>query len=84
MSELNFVETVYKRLQKWVNGRETKIEFNEDFINEIKASIERLEKRWFTIDDAVAYMKCTEELNPSLDEDVALKRMDKISSKYNT
>lgn len=36
----------------------------------------------FSVDDAVAYCQCMEEFNPTLEEDVALERMDKLREKY--
>lgn len=36
----------------------------------------------FSINDAVAVIRCREEVNPDLDEDIALKRMKAIGSKY--
>lgn len=36
----------------------------------------------FSINDAVAVIRCREEVSPDLDEDVALKRMKEIGSKY--
>jgi len=36
----------------------------------------------FSLEDAISYMRCTEEVSPFLDEDLALSRMKKISSKY--
>lgn len=40
-----------------------------------------LENGWKE-DDIVAYFKLTEEFNPELEEDVALRRMAKITEKY--
>ncbi len=36
----------------------------------------------WTMGDAKAYFMCAEELNPSLDEETALRRMDAIRAKY--
>jgi hypothetical protein len=44
--------------------------------------IGNLHKLGFTVDDATAYCRCMEEVNPDLDEHVALERMEKIRSKY--
>jgi hypothetical protein len=35
-----------------------------------------------SLNDAVRYARCFEEVNPELPEDVALKRMKEISDKY--
>jgi hypothetical protein len=42
----------------------------------------RLHRDGFSVDDAVAYLSCMEEVDPSLDEDVALERMNSIRAKY--
>jgi hypothetical protein len=44
--------------------------------------IDRMKDRGFTVEDAVAYVRCIEDVNPDLDEDVALARMSEISKKY--
>ena len=36
----------------------------------------------YSLEDAIAYLKCTEEVNPNLDEDTALARMHEIYIKY--
>jgi hypothetical protein len=41
-----------------------------------------MKDRGFTVEDAVAYVRCIEDVNPDLDEDVALARMSEISKKY--
>jgi hypothetical protein len=43
---------------------------------------QRLLDAGYTTEDAVAYLKNLEEVNPTLPENVALRRMKKISSKY--
>lgn len=50
----------------------------------IDQCILQLYRSGFTVKDAAAYCRCMEEVNPSLDEDVALKRMSYIRSKYDT
>jgi len=44
--------------------------------------IDHMKDRGFTVEDAAAYVLCIEDVNPELDEDVALARMHKISNKY--
>lgn len=34
-------------------------------------------------EDIIAYVNCFEEINPELSEEIALRRMDDILSKYN-
>jgi len=38
--------------------------------------------RGFTLEDTVAFLRATEEVNPELDEEVALRRMHAIEAKY--
>lgn len=56
-------------------------ECDVDYSNVVKA-IENLWRNKYSFEDAVAFMRCTEEIRPWLDEDVALKRMAAISAKY--
>ena len=42
------------------------------------------QREGFSVDDAARYLRCTEHVNPDLDEDIALARMAKIRSKYIT
>ena len=44
--------------------------------------LDRMKDRGFTVEDAYQFMLCTEEVNPDLDEDVALARMSEISKNY--
>ena len=55
---------------------------DESDLNIVNLVIKRCYIRGFTVNDAVRYCKCLEEVNPALDETVALKRMDQISAKY--
>lgn len=71
-SEQDFVIKVMNRIP------EIKMENDPDFISKIKY----LYRRGFTVDDAVAYCQCFEEVNPELSEDVALKRMNVLIDKY--
>ena len=64
---------------KVMNGiPEIKVENDSDFI----AKIKYLYRRGFTVDDAVAYCQCFEEVNPELPEEVAFKRMNVLIDKY--
>mgnify|MGYP001577639661 CR=1 FL=1 len=42
----------------------------------------QLEERGWDVSDAIRYIKCREEVNSDLAEDVALSRMEKITAKY--
>jgi hypothetical protein len=42
----------------------------------------RLLKQGWTKKDVIAYLRCTEEVNPDLPELIALGRMTKLASKY--
>lgn len=57
---------------------------NFDKLNkdELLEEIKKLEDRQFSAQDAAAYLLSSEEINPDLDEDYALSKMSKISSKY--
>jgi len=44
--------------------------------------IDRMKDRSFTVEDAADYVLCIEDVNPELDEDVALFRMNNIAKKY--
>lgn len=52
-------------------------------VGHIRSTIaNQLFHRGYTIDDAVAYVTCFEEVQPSLPEEIALARMEKIEAKY--
>lgn len=46
--------------------------------------ISGMEAKGWSEEDAIAYTKCMEEINPELDEDTAIAEMTKISKKYKT
>lgn len=50
--------------------------------NVIMANMYQFYDDEFTVNDAVAYLKCMEEVSPELEEEVALARMKRISDKY--
>ena len=54
-----------------------------DFITvkNFQEGIRRLSGMGFTVDELIAYYRNTEEVNPDLDEDTALKRMKAIMDK---
>lgn len=49
----------------------------------INQCIVQLFRSGFTVRDAAAYCRCMEEVNPKLDENIALQRMSHIRLKYN-
>lgn len=49
--------------------------------SEMSSYIATLEQDDFTIEEAVAYCRCMEEFNPTLEEDIALRRMSDIRLK---
>ena len=53
--------------------------FNSDVVTREIAKCYQLN---YAVYDVVNYMMCWEELNPDLDEDVALKRMARIRARY--
>lgn len=70
--EDEFVQRVFKKLP--VLAAEYK-EQNEHLIRQ------RFQKGW-SFEDVIAWERCTEEVNPDLDEEVALNRMAVIEKKY--
>jgi hypothetical protein len=57
-------------------------DFSDQDYQYLAKHTEELYKRGYTKDDAVRYLYVTEEVDPDLDEDVALARMKRISDKY--
>lgn len=48
----------------------------------VAAGIRQQHSEGWSLDDAIAWNRCLEEVNPLLDEATALERMERISSKY--
>lgn len=48
----------------------------------IQSEIETLIQKGWSPNDVIAYVSCMEEVNPMLDEFVAISRMSNILSKY--
>lgn len=48
----------------------------------IEANVKQLIALGVKLEDIIAYMKCHEEVNPELDEAIALRRMKAIADKY--
>lgn len=82
-SKENFIRSVRKNLDplfqeldddQWSKERAESIcKLDSEFFYEKKASIQ----------DAVAYLRCVEDINPKMDEDKAIAKMDEIMKKYN-
>jgi len=53
-----------------------------DDLGFIKSMAFQLESEGFSINDAVSYLSCTQEISPYMDEDVALERMYNLRIKY--
>lgn len=53
----------------------------EDF-NKVTAGVEGLYRDGFSLEDAIAYVNCWEEIDPFLNEDIAIDRMVKIRKGY--
>lgn len=51
------------------------------YMEMIRADVPRLFEEGFTVDDAVAYLRCLEHVNPELSEKVALERMTAIRAR---
>jgi hypothetical protein len=58
------------------------LSYEESDADIIRKGIEVLGKRGFSIGDAIAFAQCWEEVDPSMDEDTALRRMAEIQKKY--
>jgi len=69
-----FVDDVIARLQPLPGGAD-----DDDGLRTIVAGLQR---DGFSVDDAVAYCRCLEELSPDLDEEVALTRMARLRARY--
>lgn len=52
-----------------------------DDVARLDRSIEGMQGRGFTVCDAVELCWCIENVNPELDEDIALKRMARIEAR---
>lgn len=48
----------------------------------IRSDVERMWRDCWSVYDAVSFLVCTEELNPEMPEDIALRRMSEIQRKY--
>lgn len=72
MTETEYVEAALKRLPP--------IDPNE--MEYVDNCIRDCFRRKFTLEDAIAFTKLTEHVNPNLSENVALKRMRRITDKY--
>lgn len=76
MSYMDFQDKVLLKLGEKLNHLST-----SDLVP-ILDEIDRMKDRGFTVEDASAYVLCIEDVNPELDEDSALSRMNAISKKY--
>jgi hypothetical protein len=79
MNPENFVNKVLRRLPDALFEAEN---CNLEELLMLKTDIARMYADGWLLDDAVAYIRCTEYASPNLDEDIALARMAKISAKY--
>jgi len=78
--ERHMVEKVIQRLVSiaaWLDHTPT-----EDDLNSIRELAEHWKKKGWSDDDLVAYFKNSEEINPELAEDIAIRRMQVIVDKY--
>lgn len=72
MEHDEFIQAVFERLPS----------LEPDDKAHITALVSRFFHKGWTLEDAIAYCRCTEEVNPTLDEDIALTRMNVLSLKY--
>jgi hypothetical protein len=79
--EREWLTNVYERVLCMAESSEG-FDFSKQDYEDLAKRVEDLYKRGYTKDDAVRYLFVTEELNPDMDEDVALLRMKRISDKY--
>lgn len=75
--EETYIEKVFTRLAQHYD-----IELND--VKSVKQGIAECFFFGFTETNAVRWSRCTEEVNPDLDEDIALSRMKKISEEATT
>jgi hypothetical protein len=69
--------------QEVLNGLYPEIdEVGEACSDVISRFIQSCQRSGWTTEDVINYVRCWEEFNPDLDEDVALARMRAISDKY--
>ena len=66
-----FFQTVWQAIEPWTN----RPDFSRRDGDMIKAEIHRFYDEGWTVTEAKMWLKCTEEVNPMLDEDTALARM---------
>ena len=78
LREQEFVDAVMRRIRAIMEAT------GADMADEpmIRSDVPRLFNKGYTVDDAVALLKNTEEVNPTLPEDFALRRMKIITDKY--
>lgn len=73
MTEEEFVKTAFQKLPA--------IEDPND-IPHVNTCLKQCYIAGFTLDDAVQFTRLTEEVNPTLDEDLACRQMAEIAKKY--
>ena len=73
MDKEEFIANVKRNLPEIPDQRDRDLIF---------ADIHRLYEQGWSVTDSVSYLKCFEEVNSNLDEDIALLRMALIQKKY--
>lgn len=68
-----YVEQVFKNLPEILDLQDKQM---------VESEVLRLLISGWEITDIVSYICCMEEVNPSLNEDIAIQRMNEIRSKY--
>ena len=87
-----YINKIFNRLKKYTNSISKDIKkwsiennygsYDQKHLIELIDQIKYLEERKFSEEDAFQYLINTEEIDPRIPEDIALKRMEKITSKY--
>lgn len=87
-----YINKIFNRLKKYTNSISKDIKkwciennygsYDQKHLIELIDQIKCLEERKFSEEDAFQYLINTEEIDPRIPEDIALKRMEKITSKY--
>lgn len=75
MTESDFLKTVMKYLRSGY-------ELDPSNIESIENTIKQCYQRGFSVNDAFRYSSWTEEVNPDISEELALRKLKAISQKY--
>ena len=69
-------------MKTYIEQTIAKLDFAESERSYVEECLAQCFRLGFTVEDAIAYARLTEHVNPDLDEDIALARMATIADKY--